>query len=287
MWILLGFLSAALLGIYDICKKESVRDNAVLPVLLSSMVCSTLLLTPLWISHSSELTLNAHQHLLVFIKALIICTSGMCTYSGIKHVPLSLASPIAATRPAWVILGAVLIYGEVLSWIGWLAVCVVLCGLIAFSLIGKNEGFNIKNNRYLWLVIAGMLLGACSGIYDKYLLREMDRTAVQFYYAAEQALMMAAIVAVFWWPRRHQGTPFQWRWSIVGISLFWVTSDFVYFYALSQPGAMISVMAVIRRSGAIIPFLYGIVFMHDKQFKPKAVALTVVLLGVITLALTH
>lgn len=33
MWLLLAFLSATLLGFYDVFKKQSLKDNAVLPVL--------------------------------------------------------------------------------------------------------------------------------------------------------------------------------------------------------------------------------------------------------------
>ena len=34
MWLLLAFTSALLLGLYDVAKKQALRDNAVLPVLL-------------------------------------------------------------------------------------------------------------------------------------------------------------------------------------------------------------------------------------------------------------
>ena len=41
MWILYAFLSAALLGCYDVCKKHSLRGNAVIPVLfLNTLFCS-------------------------------------------------------------------------------------------------------------------------------------------------------------------------------------------------------------------------------------------------------
>lgn len=295
MWVLYAFLSAALLGVYDICKKKSVTDNAVMPVLLSTMCVSSLLLLLLMGLTAVGAVppdtmpvprLSPRQHLLVFVKALIILTSGLCTYHGIKHVPLTLAAPIGATRPAWVILGGVLIFGERLPWQGWIAVGIVLCGLIAFSMIGGKE-VSFRHSPHLWLVIAGMLLGACSGVYDKYILTEVDRTAVQLLYACEQACMMAVAAGVMKRTGRLGSTPFRWRWSIPGVSLFWVASDYAYFYALSQAGALISVIAVIRRSGTIIPFLYGAIAMGDRNVKPKASALCLVLAGVVLLALTQ
>lgn len=46
MWLLLAFLSAALLGFYDVFKKKSLKDNAVLPVLFLNTLFSSLIFLP-------------------------------------------------------------------------------------------------------------------------------------------------------------------------------------------------------------------------------------------------
>ena len=46
MWLLLAFLSATLLGFYDVFKKQSLKDNAVLPVLFLNTVFSSLIFLP-------------------------------------------------------------------------------------------------------------------------------------------------------------------------------------------------------------------------------------------------
>ena len=46
MWLSLAFLSAALLGFYDVSKKAALKDNAVLPVLLLNTLFSTLIFSP-------------------------------------------------------------------------------------------------------------------------------------------------------------------------------------------------------------------------------------------------
>ena len=50
MWILLAMMSALLLGIYDVFKKKSLSDNAVIPVLSISIFFSFLLFLPLLIA---------------------------------------------------------------------------------------------------------------------------------------------------------------------------------------------------------------------------------------------
>ena len=62
MWLLLAFLSAALLGFYDVFKKKSLRDNAVLPVLFLNTLFSSLIFLPF-----------------ILISAFISCfLSGIC-----------------------------------------------------------------------------------------------------------------------------------------------------------------------------------------------------------------
>lgn len=46
-WVLFAVLSAVFLGLYDVAKKASVQDNAVLVVLFACSACGMALLLPL------------------------------------------------------------------------------------------------------------------------------------------------------------------------------------------------------------------------------------------------
>ena len=46
MWLILAFTSACLLGFYDVFKKKSLKDNAVIPVLLLNTLFSSLIFLP-------------------------------------------------------------------------------------------------------------------------------------------------------------------------------------------------------------------------------------------------
>ena len=51
MWLALAFVSATLLGLYDTSKKASLKDNAVLPVLLLNTIFSTIIFLPFLIDY--------------------------------------------------------------------------------------------------------------------------------------------------------------------------------------------------------------------------------------------
>ena len=296
MWLIFGLCSALLLGSYDVCKKVSVQNNAVIPVLFTSILISSLLLLPfllisrlqpIWFEGSAFFVpkVDLHTHLLILIKSLIVLSSWIFSFFALKHLPITLASPISATRPAWTVLGALLIFGEQLNTYQIIGIIIALFSFFMFSVAGKKEGISFKTNKWLWFLILATLTGSASGLYDKYLMRQFDHMAVQVYYTFYQAIVMALITLFLWYPTRKKTTPFQFRWSIVLISIFLVSSDFLYFYALTFSDSLISVLSTIRRLGVVVPFLYGVIVMRDKNVKLKVICLFGVLLGMFFLFL--
>jgi drug/metabolite transporter (DMT)-like permease len=95
--------------------------------------------------------------------------------------------------------------------------------------------------------------------------------------------MMGAMLFLLWWPKRSHTTPFHWDWAIIGVSLFLSTADFMYFYSLSLPSAMISIVSMIRRGSVVVSFLFGALFFHEKNLRAKAFDLALVLLGMVFL----
>ena len=51
MWLALAFVSATFLGLYDTSKKASLKDNAVLPVLLLNTIFSTIIFLPFLVDY--------------------------------------------------------------------------------------------------------------------------------------------------------------------------------------------------------------------------------------------
>lgn len=294
MWIFLALASAFLLGIYDVFKKISLKGNAVIPVLASSIFISAIffsfciLLSEIYPSEMKSVAffvprVDKVTHISIFIKSAIVLGSWISAYFGMKYVPLTLFSPIRATQPIWTLLGAFLLFSEQLTTQQIIGITITITSFYLFSLIGIKEGFSLKNNKWVWLIILATLLGSASGLYDKHLMNHYDRVAVQVYSSIYQALIMLIILFSIWYPNRKKSTPFEWRWSIIGIALFLTLADYLYFWALSQEGALISVVSTIRRSGAVVPFLFGALYLREKNLKPKAILLSFILLGVFLL----
>ena len=300
MWLVLAFLSAALLGFYDSFKKKALASNAVLPVLFLNTFFSSLIFLPfIVVSYTSDALDNSiflvgcggwETHKYVVLKSFIVLSSWVLGYFGMKHLPLTIVGPINATRPVMVLVGAMLFFGERLNGWQWLGVSLAVVSFFMLSRSGKKEGIDFRRDHWIWMIVGAALLGAVSGLYDKYLMASpadggvgLDKMLVQSWYNIYQCFMMGAMLLLLWWPNRKKNTPFHWHWSIVFISIFLSAADFVYFYSLSLPGAMISIVSMIRRGSVIVSFLFAAIAFHEKNLKSKVVDLALVLLGMICL----
>ncbi|NDV77929.1 DMT family transporter [Dysgonomonas sp. 511] len=296
MWLALAFVSAFFLGCYDISKKKSVHNNAVIPVLFLNTLFCALLLSPLvLISALSPSTLEGtvgyvpsvswSAHGYIFIKSIIVLTSWIFGYFAVKHLPLTITGPINATRPVITLVGALLIFGERLNLYQWIGVIITIISFFLLSLSGKKEGISFHKNKWVFFMILAAISGAASGLYDKFLMQQFSSTAVQFWFNTYQCLLMAVVVIALWYPKRGKNTPFEWKWSILLVSLFLTIADFVYFYALTDSDAMISIVSMVRRSSVLVSFAGGVLFFHEKNLKGKALDLVLIVVAMFFLYL--
>lgn len=300
MWLILAFLSAALLGFYDVFKKMALKDNAVIPVLfLNTLFCSLIFLPLIVLSAGGGLgsgslfyvpTCGWEVHKYILLKSCIVLSSWTFGYFAMKHLPITIVGPINATRPVMVLVGALLVFGEHLNVWQWVGVAFAVVSFFLLSRSGKKEGIDFRHDKWIYFLVLAAVCGAVSGLYDKYLMASpsdggvgLSRMVVQSWYNLYQCAMMLAVLLVAWWPQRHTTTPMHWHWSIVFISLFLSAADFVYFYALSLPDAMISIVSMVRRGSVIVSFMFGAMVFREKNLRGKVVDLLLVLLGMVFL----
>jgi drug/metabolite transporter (DMT)-like permease len=223
-WVVAILLSAFFLGLYDLCTKHAVRENAVTPVLFFSTLTGAavwLILLLLQAIHPGLLphslvtdALTWKQHLQLLLKSGIVAASWIGTYYALKHLPLSLGAPIRATSPLLTLFGAILILGERPTWLETVGILTTLGSFVGLSVAG------------VWFLLMGTLFGAVSSLYDKYLLGHLNFSVptVQCWFQI-YLLVFFAPFALGWklrlWPRNE----FRWRWSIPFIALTLLVAD--------------------------------------------------------------
>lgn len=296
MWVIQGIIAAVFLGLYDVFKKVSVNNNGVLAVLFFTVLVNVLMCLPFLFGsmmHPEYFqsidfyipTITAHEHWQIFLKSAIVTLSWIFSFFAIKHLPITIVAPIRATGPLWTLIGAIVIFHEQLNAIQWVGLAVTFFFFFMFSTAGKMEGIQFRRNKWVLFIIIGTLLSVSSGLYDKYIIREIDRLSVQVWFSIYQLVIMSAVMLVVWLPNRKKYNPFTWRWSIPLISVSLMVSDYLYFYAVSNTDSLISILSALRRGGVVIAFLFGAFLLKEKNIKTKGFYLIGILAGIICIAL--
>ena len=307
MWTVLAFISALCLGFYDVSKKIALKENAVIDVLTMSVCVSAVLLAiPLVLSSVAPETMTGthfyvprmdlQAHGLTLLKSVIVLSSWVFGYISLKHLPISVVSPAQATRPMWTLLGALVLFNERLNTWQWVGILLAICTILAFSfrhLPKSTDRFQVdlrtqNTDKYYIALALAVLLGACSGLYDKYLMRQYDHNAVQVYYTMYQAVLMLIVWAMsrrMTKGERANGERIKAKGVICLISLFLIISDNVYMLALRDPDSLIAVVSTIRRGGAVIGFAYGLIWLKEKDPVHKILCMIGIGAGLICLAL--
>lgn len=291
-WIVLSLLSAFALGFYGLAKKKAVHENAVPIVLLLNVATSATLYTPIILLSAAYpdvmadtgvfvAPMSGEHHMLMMLKSGLVGLSWIFAFFALKHLPLSIAAPLRAISPLWTISIAVLYLNERPMATQWGGVALILLSFSAFSRVGKKEGIHFRRNRWVIMMIIATLLGSSSALVDKYLLQTVGLSVpnVQAWFSIYLVVAMLPL-AIRWYFFQRKKTPFEFRWSIPTIAITLLIADYLYFSAISDPDALISLISPLRRTSVILPFAYGILKLSEKNWKPKLISLIVMLCGV-------
>ena len=290
-WIILSLLSALFLGVYELCTKHAVQDNAVVPVLFFSTLSGAAVWAGLLLVqalHPGALPLSLvtdpltpFQHLQLLLKSAIVASSWIFTYFALKHLPLSLGSPIRATSPLWTLVGALMILGERPTLLETIGVLTTLASFVGLSFAGRLEGVHFRRNQWVWFLIAGTLLGAVSSLYDKYLLgrAHFSIPTVQAWFSIYLVLLFVPF-AVGWKKRWWERNQFHWRWTIPFIAFSLLVADYIYFSALRDPASLVSVVMSLRRGSTLVGFAGGLLLFGERNGLRKLPAVIGILAGI-------
>lgn len=300
-WIL---SSAFFLALYDLCKKAGVSGNAVFPVLLVSS-CAGFLAYASALAAGGALAgaaaaLDGRVLALSAGKVAVVGTSWIFTFTALRTLPVSIATPIRASAPALVCAMAFFLYGERPSPLQGAGMACVFAGYFAFSLAGRREGIDFARNRAVWCAFAGAFFSALSAIWDKYVFQVCAAPVEGVQLAFQAGLVVFYAVAAAFAHRLHAAAAscaaasssssvssprFQWRWSIPATGALLAVADWLYFRGLACPDAPVSAASLVRRVSVVIVFFAGARIFHETNLARKAAALAAIVAGVVLICL--
>ena len=292
-WVLWILASAFFLALYDLAKKASVRNNAVLPVLLCSTSFGALAYV-VGIALTGRCgamfsAVDGRVFALGLSKSVIVASSWVFTFCALRTLPITVATPIRASSPALVFLVACFLYGEIPSLLQGLGMALVFAGYWTFSWAGKHEGIDFLHNRAVGFAVAGAVLSAVSSLWDKFVFQVMrspvepTQLVFQFGLIAVYALCLLATRILKSSPSTSTSPDnytFTWRWTIPLVGILLAFADWLMFNGLAIQGTPVSVAALMRRFSVAITFVLGAFFFRETNLVRKSIALALVLSGI-------
>lgn len=279
MWLWMTLGSALMLGIYDVFKKQALKNNGVLWVLLAATALSTLFLSPFLSSGPAE------DHLRLVLKAVLVTTSWVSGLIGLKLLPITTVSTLKASRPFFVVLFSIVIFGEQLNGWQWAGVALALLALTLLSGASKKEGIDFSKSKGVAAMAISILAGVASALYDKKVVASMDPLFLQSWCNFYITILLALCILVKALHDKENREKFKWDWMLVVIAVFITGADMLYFFALKQEGALLSVISLMRRCSVVVTFVVGAIVFKEKNLKAKSLDLAILLAGIACLVL--
>lgn len=279
-WILMALVSAVLLGLYDVSKKIALSKNSVLNVLLVATALSALFLSPLLFIYPGD----GIDHLRLMFKAVLVSASWISGMIALKKLPLTIVSTLKASRPFLVVLFSILLFGEQLNLWQWGGVACALTAVVMLSRTSGSEGIDFISNRGIWAMAVSILTGVASALYDKHIIMQGVEPLFMQSWTNVYITAVLALCVLF---NRHfnpgDAKPFRWDWMMVTIAVLITAADALYFFSINEEGSLLSVISLVRRSSVIVTFAVGAIFFKEKNIRSKALALSVLMAGMVLL----
>jgi transporter family protein len=274
MWLWLTVGSALLLGVYDIAKKRALSRNSVYWILFFSTALTTVFLSPFL----SKGPLSDHFSLI--FKAVLVSVSWISGLKAMECLPLTTVSTIKASRPMFVVVFSILLFGERLNLVQWLGVAVVMAALFLSSRSRGHDTDKVTSAKGVAYMVVSVLSGAASALWDKVILKNLEPLFVQSWANLYITVLLALVLLVHYLVEKEQFQRFTWDWSILLIAVLITVADALYFFAMKDPDGMVSIISMIRRTSVVVTFVGGALLFKEGHIRDKAVVMVLMLTGV-------
>lgn len=274
MWLWLSVFSALLLGVYDIAKKRALKRNGVYWILVGTTGLTSVFLSPFLSAGPFS------DHLSLMLKAVLVSVSWVSGLKAMERLPLTTVSTIKASRPMFVVIFSIILFGERLNFWQWMGVAVVMAALFLSTRSRRHETDKENSTKGVIFMVVSVLSGAASALYDKHILQHMEPMFVQSWTNIYITVLLALVMLVQYLTDKEHFQPLAWDWRIPVIAILITVSDSLYFYAVKDTDALLSVISTIRRCAVVITFLGGALILKEGHVKDKALDLALMMAGV-------
>ena len=268
---------------YKIGNREDKKYNEIITGIIVGIVMGIHATIYLIINHLSVNVIEMIKYLPV---SLCYIASMVIGYRGLRHMELSLVSPIENTSGAITSIFLIIFFKDKLPPLAYLAILLVFIGIIILSVIEKKEGRVVKLKRINFLIILfpiiyclldGMGTFLDAVYLDKLSLISEDSALLCYEYTF---LIYAVIAFIYLKIKKQKVNIFKERDKMIA-AILETAGQFFYVFAMSHNS---TIGATIVGSYCLLSMILSHIFLKEKLSEQKYIGLIIAISGLVLLA---
>jgi uncharacterized membrane protein len=282
MWMIFVLIYGLLKGTREIVKKKSMERSTVMEVLFFYTLFAFIMVLP-DVKNAGNVPDGFMKW--IALKSLFVFSAWILSFHAIKKLPLSLYGVLDLSRVLFATLLAVAVLHETLIFNQIIGLILVSAGLLLLkNPFKKNTGGSLnapaKTSAVLIIfALMSCLLNALSGLMDKILMKDLNASQLQFWYTFFMVIYYLVYILIM----RHkirikEALKNPW---IYLLALLFVLGDRALFVANNDPASKISIMTLIKQSGAIVTILAGRFIFKEKNTTHKLICAAIIISGIV------
>ena len=298
MWLVFTLITTLLWGAAELFYKKGSHetqkyDHLRVCVLVGAVMGIHAIFTLL----TSDIAYDPMNLIAYLPVSLCYIVSMACSFFGIRFIEESLADPIENTAGAMCTLLCVIFLGESIAPMVWVAIGVILVGIIGISYTEKNSGADRKNRLGKRLAFVAFLMPFCYAIIDAFgsfldiFFLEMETSPligineenIELVANISYELTFAIVGLILFIFMMIKKVPFELpKQKDKAIAAVCETAgQLTYVYAMSGKGA---VAAPILSCVCVVSLILSRIFLNEKLSKRQYIFICTIIIGILMLA---
>lgn len=285
LWVIFAFLTALFVSLMGVASKESLKDVDEYIVAWSLRFFALPFLIPL-LAFIDIPSLNNQFFIALIANGSLNLIAFILYMKAIKYSDLSIAVPMIAFTPVFLLVTSPVIVGEFPNIFGILGVLLIVLGSYTLKLKKKGEGYlapfkallKERGPRYMLLVA---FIWSITSNFDK--LGVLNSSPVFWVISVNSFIAAAMLPVVFYRSKNKLKQIPQNLKSLLPVGFFNATSLVFQMTAISL--ALVSYVISIKRTSILFSVLFGFLIFKEKDVTSRLLGSFIMFAGVLLIIL--
>jgi len=298
MWLLFTFATILLWGLAELFyKKGSHGDRKYDHLRVCILVGAVMGIHAVFTLLTADIEYDPMNLLVYLPVSLCYILSMACSFFGIRFIEESLADPIENTAGAMCSIFCVIFLGETIAPAVWLAIAIIVIGVVGVSYVEKSSDINRKQKLGNKLAVIAFAMPFCYAIIDAFgsfldiFFLEMETSPLlgitaenieliaNVSYELTFAICGLILFAFMMWKGVKFELPKQGDKLVAAVCE--TAGQLTYVYAMSGNGA---IAAPMLSSVCVVSLLLSRIFLKERLTKKQYLFIGIIIVGILMLA---